>query len=63
MDKKQNDVKVNKRLLNANMAEKFRISFQSVNIGMAVVAVIAIVNIFLIAKAGGISVFGGCCFI
>jgi len=40
------------------MAEKFRISFQAVNIGIAASAVLAIVNIFLIARAGNISVFG-----
>ena len=49
--------KMNKRLHDAKMKEKFRLSFQAVNIGMAVVAVIAIANLFLLAKAGGISIF------
>jgi len=49
--------KMNKRLHDAKMKEKFRLSFQAVNIGMTVVAVIAIANLFLLAKAGGISIF------
>ena len=57
MSKKQKDVKVNKRLQNVKMKEKFRISFQAVNIGIAILAVISIANIFLIARAGDVSIF------
>lgn len=57
MSKKQKDVKVNKRLQNVKMKEKFRISFQAVNIGIAILAVISIANVFLIARAGDVSIF------
>ena len=49
-DKMSKEQKMNKRLHDAKMKEKFRLSFQAVNIGMAVVAVIAIANLFLLAK-------------
>ena len=57
MSNKQKNGKVNERLHNAKMKEKFRISFQTVNIGMAVVGVIAIANVILIARAGDVSIF------
>ncbi len=57
MSEKQKKVKENKRLLNANMEQKFKISFKSVIIGFIVVAVLALLNIVLIAKAGGVSLF------
>jgi len=57
MDKKQKTVKVNKRLLNAKMEQKFTIAFTSVTVGFIVVAVVALLNMFILAKSGGISLF------
>lgn len=57
MSKEQKDVKVNQRLLNAKIEDKFKISFKSVRIGFIIVSILAIANILLIAKAGGIGVF------
>ncbi len=57
MSKKQKKVRENKRLLNANMEQKFNLSFKSVIIGFIVVAVLAVLNIALIAKAGDVSLF------
>ena len=48
----------NKRLLNANMEQKFKLSFKSVIIGFIVVTVLAVLNIVLIARAGDVSLFG-----
>ena len=57
MSKKEKKVRENKRLLNANMEQKFKLSFKSVIIGFIVVAVLALLNVMMIAEAGGVSMF------
>ncbi len=58
MSKKPKKVRENKRLLNANMEQKFKLSFKSVIIGFIVTAVLAVLNIVMIANAGDVSLFG-----
>ncbi len=58
MGKKSKEMMDNKRLLNANMEQKFKLSFKSVIIGFIVVTVLAVLNIVLIARAGDVSLFG-----
>lgn len=48
MEKKQNQVKLNKRLLNAKMRDKFKTGFGPVIVGVSITAVIAIVGIILL---------------
>lgn len=57
MSEKQKKVRENKRLLNANMEQKFKLSFRSVIIGSIVVAVLTVLNILMYASAAGVSVF------
>lgn len=57
MSKKQKNVRQNNKLLNARMEKKFQTSFQAIIIGFVVVAVIALANIALMARAGGIGIF------
>lgn len=57
MSKEQKTVKMNKRLLNAKMEKKFQIAFTSVTIGFIVLASIGLLNMFLLARSGGISLF------
>ena len=58
MGKKSREMMDNKRLLNANMDQKFKLAFKSVIIGFIVVAVLALLNIVLISRAGDVSLFG-----
>ena len=58
MGKKSREMMDNKRLLNANMDQKFKLAFKSVIIGFIVVAVLALLNIVLISRAGEVSLFG-----
>lgn len=58
MDKKPREMMENKKLLNANMDQKFKLAFKSVIIGFIVVAVLALLNIVLISRAGDVSLFG-----
>ena len=53
MDKKQ----TNQKLLNANIAKKFSISFTSITIGMIFTVILALLNMFLLARAGNIGIF------
>lgn len=57
MSKQQKKVTQNKKLLNANIAKKFGISFTAITYGIIVTVILAVVNMFLIAKAGGIGLF------
>ena len=57
MSEKQKTVKMNKRLLNAKMEKKFQIAFASVTVGFIVLAGIGLLNMFMLAKSGGISLF------
>ena len=50
-------MKQNKKLLNANIAKKFSLAFTSITIGMIVTVILAFANMFLLARAGGISIF------
>ncbi len=49
--------KQNKKLLNANIAKKFGISFTAITYGIIATVILAVVNMFLIARAGGIGLF------
>lgn len=57
MSKGQKTVKMNKRLLNAKMEKKFQISFRSVFTGYIKVAIVGLLNMILLAKSGGFSLF------
>lgn len=50
-------MKQSKKLLNANIAKKFHLSFTSITIGIIVTVVLAFANMLLLARAGGISIF------
>ncbi|MBP3609414.1 MAG: hypothetical protein J6J42_03645 [Lachnospiraceae bacterium] len=50
-------MKQNQKLLNANIAKKFSIAFTSITIGILATVVLALVNMLLLARAGGISIF------
>ena len=50
--------KQNKKLLNAPISKKFGLAFTSITFGIIATIVLAIVNMFLIARAGGINLFG-----
>ena len=49
--------KVNKKLLNADMRKKFKISFRSVRIGFALVTLFAVANIMIYAGLAGVGLF------
>lgn len=57
MSEKQKKVRENKRLHNANMEQKFKLSFRAVVIGVIAVAVLTVLNILMYASAAGVSVF------
>ena len=57
MGKKQETVKMNKRLLNAKMEQKFNIAFVAVVVGFILVAAIGLLNMHMLAKSGGFSLF------
>ena len=53
MSKQQKTVKQNKKLLNANIAKKFGIAFTSITYGMIFTVILAVADMFLIAKSAG----------
>ncbi len=55
--KKQKNVKQNKKLLNANIAKKFGISFTSITYGLFAVVLLALLNMYMFARAAGIGLF------
>ena len=57
MGKKQKKNGINTKILNLKMAKKFQKSFQVMNIGFIIVALLAISNIVLLAKEGGVNIF------
>lgn len=57
MSKEAKKVKMNKKLLNASMEQKFKISFRSVQISLVLVVVFAILNIVIYAKLAGVGIF------
>lgn len=57
MSKEQKNVKMNKRLLEARMEDKFKISFKAVIIGFVVVTVLAMLNIMIYAGIAGVGLF------
>lgn len=54
---KEKNIKMNKRLLDAKMEQKFKLSFSAVNVGFIVVSLIAVINIVLYANMAKVSVF------
>ncbi len=57
MSRRQKNIKMNQKLLNANMEQKFKIAFRSVIIGFIIVTLLAMGNILMYARVAGISVF------
>ena len=57
MGKKQKKNGINTKILNLKMAKKFQKSFQVMSIGFIIVALLAISNIVLLAKEGGVNIF------
>lgn len=57
MQKQQDDVKMNARLLELKMEDKFKTAFIAVNVGIIVLAVFALLNIMIYAKIAGVGVF------
>ena len=57
MSKEQKNAKMNKRLLNSRMEEKFKTSFNAIIIGFVVVAVLAMLNIIIYANIAGVGLF------
>ncbi len=57
MDKEQKNVKMNKRLLNVRMEDKFKTSFKAIIIGFVVVTVLAMLNIIIYAGIAGVGLF------
>ena len=49
--------KTNKKLLNATIAKKFGIAFTTITYGIIATVVLAVADMFLIAKSGGVSLF------
>ena len=45
------------KMLNANISQKFALSFTTFTFGIIATVVIALLNMFLLARAGGISIF------
>ncbi len=54
---KENKTQMNKRLLNAKMEQKFKLSFKAIIIGFLVVAALGIANILMYSKVSGIGIF------
>ena len=54
---KQKKVKQNKKMLNAKIAKKFGISFTSITYGLFAVVLLALLNMFMFARAAGIGLF------
>lgn len=44
---------MNKRLLNAKMEQKFKLSFTAINIGVSVVALLGIASVLMLSMANG----------
>ena len=57
MSKEEKHAKMNKRLLNASMVKKFKISFRSVYIGLCFVVLFSVLNIMIYANHAGIGIF------
>lgn len=57
MSKQQKKFKMNKQLLNSKVQDKFKKSFTAITIGMIITILLAVINMFLIANAGDISLF------
>ena len=57
MSKQQKKVKQNKKLLNANIAKKFGISFTAITYGLFAVVLLALLNMIMFARAAGIGLF------
>lgn len=57
MSNKQKKVKLNKKLLNARINQKFKLSFMPVIIGFIVVTILALANIMIYAKIANVNVF------
>ena len=52
-----NNTQKNQKLLNANIAKKFSTSFTSITIGILATVILAVLNMLLLARAGGIGIF------
>ena len=57
MSKKQKNIMRNQRLLNSNMEGKFKQSFTAITVGVIISTFLAVANMFLFARAGGIGLF------
>ena len=57
MAKGTKEVKTNKKLLNAKMEDKFRISFTAVIVGIIVIAILAMLNIIIYSRLAGVGLF------
>jgi len=57
MSKQQKKTKQNKKLLNVNIAKKFGIAFTSITYGLFAVVLLAILNMYMFARAAGIGLF------
>ncbi len=57
MSEEQKNVKMNKRLLEAKMEDKFKISFKAIIIGFVVVTFFAMLNIIIYADIAGVGLF------
>lgn len=53
MQENPNNAVMNKRLLNAKMEQKFKLSFTAINIGVSVVALLGIASVLLLSMANG----------
>ena len=52
-----NNTQKNQKLLNATIAKKFSTSFTSITIGILATVILAVLNMLLLARAGGIGIF------
>ena len=57
MSKQQKPVKQNKKLLNVSIARKFGIAFTSITYGLFLMVFLALLNMFMFARAAGIGLF------
>ena len=57
MSKQQKKTKQNKKLLNAKISKKFGIAFTSITYGLFGVIALALLNMFMFARAAGIGMF------
>jgi len=57
MSAQSKTVKQNKKLLNATIAKKFGISFTAITYGIIVTVVLAVADMFLIARSSGVGLF------